>query len=571
MLQSLKQVEQSLQSLSAVRKRADDRYTQWLQCGDALRWFAATSSGLVPIAVWMGHVYVYSVLVPAKALTDDLWKDISEWSLSAPSGWGYSIALNDSSPGQARLTSPIEGTGSRALDQGYPLVFLRYFDGRSRRKGYPEVNQHIAHILDVHWMQDRSSYSRLDERGDFDDLVPIKNDDEGTIVAISLDALEPYMLLTDSVLVRLFDIPRAESWRDVSWEKRGERLIHKPSAGIYAKLVSVSDSDGPVASKLRGFQVVKRRQSDKALLAALKGESPQPRQFESFIALDFRNERVHECSCDPAALGNYFVESALPYETSPAFFNAEVLARYKQDPDKYEIEGRVISCRGGWHLQYDINDEGQVHAYLIDLSRLPHAEQVYWKAFNEQPRTGISHRAYTTDFLGEWDEEYDPLVSLKQRLAEFPATGSGLTLWKPDEGALSRLTHVVTESKKEWEDAILNLAKLIVDGFRPKVIGRIANHLGCRDKRLGSIKQLSRCLDAVGADSDVVSEVMDPLTELWSIRSRGGIAHRGRTDITQTKAHFRDLLARCDRAIEKLTDIFGSGGLDVLVQAGEEV
>ena len=108
---SLKQVEKSLRSLSAVKKRAEAEYAQWLQCGDAIQWLAATSKDLIPIAVWMGHIYIYSVLVPVEALTGDLEEDVGKWSLSAPSGWGYSITLDASSPGEARLTSPIEGTG----------------------------------------------------------------------------------------------------------------------------------------------------------------------------------------------------------------------------------------------------------------------------------------------------------------------------------------------------------------------------------------------------------------------------------------------------------------------------
>ncbi|MDD5219939.1 MAG: hypothetical protein PHV11_05205 [Candidatus Bipolaricaulis sp.] len=562
MASSLKQVEDSFRAISTVKKRTDAGYTQWLQCGDALQWLVATSKNLMPIAAWMGSIYIYSVLVPARAMAKAPEQNAGGWSLSAPSGWGYAVSANATDPEDANIVPPLHATGSEALDQGEPIVFLRYFDGRSGKKGYPELNQHIAHMLDVHWMQERSSYSRLDERGDFDDVVPIKNDDEGTIVAVSLDALEPYMLLTDAVLVRLFEVPRAERWGDILGKKRSERAISNQGASIHARLVTFEDANGPAAAKLRGLQIIKRSQTDKALLAVLKGDSPQPQQYESFIAWDFKNQRIHACSSNPARLGNYFIQSELPYETSPAFFSSEVLARYKQDPDKYRIEDRVISCRGGWYLQYDINDEGQVHAYLVDLSRLPHAEQLYWRAFNETPRSGISQRAYTTDFLGEWDEEYDPLVSLKQRLAEFPATGSGLALWVTDESTLSRLTHVVTESRKEWEDAILNLAKLVVDGFQSRTIGQIANRLGCRDKRLGSIKQLASCLNAAGVGTGAVSTVMEPLGELWSIRSRGGIAHRGSTDVAHTKAHFRGLLTRCDRAVEQLGGLVAAGFLD---------
>ena len=58
----------------------------------------------------------------------------------------------------------------------------------------------------------------------------------------------------------------------------------------------------------------------------------------------------------------------------PRFFRAEVLSKYKNDPDKYTIneEHRSISCRGSWDLRsYGISEAGQVYAYICDLMLLP--------------------------------------------------------------------------------------------------------------------------------------------------------------------------------------------------------
>lgn len=70
--------------------------------------------------------------------------------------------------------------------------------------------------------------------------------------------------------------------------------------------------------------------------------SPEPKQYTTFIAQDWKHDLVHECSCDPGHLGNYFVESDLPFQTSPAFFRPEVRLKYKANPDKYQMEGRSI-------------------------------------------------------------------------------------------------------------------------------------------------------------------------------------------------------------------------------------
>jgi len=559
---SLQQLEEDLRVLATYKSRHEHDYVSWLQCTDVLSFLGRTTSNLIPIMICMKGLYLYSVLVPRSALTNGFEEDIMRWSLPPSPGWGYSIACGTGDLSDISLSRPLERTGSRVLDQGEPIVFLRHFAGRSGKKSYPELNQRLAHIMDVHWIETRNAYSKLDELGDFKDVVPVKNDAEGTIVAVAFDELELYMFLTDSVLIRLFDFARSHDWRNIVVKERKETSIIVEDSGIYAKHLFIIDGEGPVAGKLRGFQIIKRRRSDKELLAALEEEGLEPKQYESFIALDFKHQRIHECSCDPSRLGNYFEPSDLPFETSPVFFRPEVLLKYKQDPDKYEVKSRMIVCRAGWSLHYGINEEGQVHVYLKDLGQLPHAEQLYWKAFNELPKAGISKRAWTTDFLAEFDTEYDPLESLRDVLSSFPATNSGLTIWVKDDVLSARLSHVVTESKKEWEDSVLTLAKLIVDGFQLDSIRSIAKSLGCLDETLRSIKLLQKCLETVGVDRPNVQAIIDPLVELWTIRSQEGIAHRGRAKTRDTKRHFYELLKRCDEAMRRLATLIKNGVLD---------
>lgn len=140
----------------------------------------------------------------------------------------------------------------------------------------------------------------------------------------------------------------------------------------------------------------------------------EPKQYASFLTQDWKNKRLTEVSCAPDAMASYFVkDSPLPFETSPVFFNGAVLDKYIADPEKYSLEPRSISCRNAWHLQtYDVNTDGQVHTYLKYLGDLPYSEQLYWKAFNERPKSPISRRAFKTDFEGQWCDDPDPLRNL---------------------------------------------------------------------------------------------------------------------------------------------------------------
>ena len=104
---------------------------------------------------------------------------------------------------------------------------------------------------------------------------------------------------------------------------------------------------------------------------------------------------------------------------SPVFFKAEILHRYKADTVKYELDDRSITCRGAWSLRtYDVNKEGQVHTYLRYLGELPYKEQLYWQSFNEWPKGGLSERAITTDFRGDFYRGYDPLNNLKRAVMD---------------------------------------------------------------------------------------------------------------------------------------------------------
>ena len=109
-------------------------------------------------------------------------------------------------------------------------------------------------------------------------------------------------------------------------------------------------------------------------------------------------------STAPSATTNYFVlDNDLPFELSPAFFRPEVLSKYKTDREKYTVSSRKIECRAAWVLNgYDVNEAGQVHAYICDLANLPYSEQLHWLGFNEEPKATISARAIANDFKGQF-------------------------------------------------------------------------------------------------------------------------------------------------------------------------
>jgi hypothetical protein len=228
------------------------------------------------------------------------------------------------------------------------------------------------------------------------------------------------------------------------------------------------------AAYTTGRQIIRPKKTKKSIqneIRGLGGDSPK-RQFAEFIAFDFRNDIVTEISTSPEATTNYFQAegNSLPFELSPAFFRPEVLSKYKTDRDKYSFSDRDLYCRNAWRLRgIDVNEAGQVHAYICDLRSIPYKEQLHWLSYNEKPKSGISQRAIINDFEGEWVSSADPLRNLLKRLRDWHHEN---TAWwsLSDKKLLERVVTPISASRDEWADAIMDLAKLVVEGFQIKPI-----------------------------------------------------------------------------------------------------
>ena len=294
------------------------------------------------------------------------------------------------------------------------------------------------------------------------------------------------------------------------------------------------------------------------------------RQYATFVALDLTTGRVHECSCDPKLLGNQFSRSGLPPAISPVFFRSEVLQKYKKDSGKYRLGRGSIHCRDAWGLEtYDVNESGQVFTYLKYLGNLPYQEQLYWKSCNEKPKGTISSRAWKTDFLGEWDTEYDPLESLTSFVQNL--RHSGVSWWiLREENLIENIHHPLTGSADDWADETHALDKLVVEGLVKKDLAERAITSGSElDKEWGSVRILRELLKQLKVDDEVIKEIIDPLKEVHHIRSKlsghasGSEGKRIRTDIVRKyksySNHFRVLCERCDKAMRQIWEILEDG------------
>jgi hypothetical protein len=434
-------------------------------------------------------------------------------------GQGPRVEYNDFADQQ-----PVALTGAQRL------VFGRTFEGRKGRKTYFELAQHITHAHGLHWLEHRQAWCRLNDEGDVVDLVGLDVIDRGpagrsaTLVWIDCELLEMHMVATATCLAQTFDSTRIPDGF-AGFRGGQERLAVDVAANLTYKF-RIADR----ASYFRGVQFIRPARTASELGELEYTKRHGPKEHETFLIQDFKNGRLVECSCDPSAMASYFdKDSLLPFQTSPVFFKAEVLDRYKADPDKYRLEDRSINCRNSWNLQtYDVNEAGQVHTMIRYLGYLPIAEQRYWKAFNEPPKGPISRRSFQTDFEGKFDSEPDSLRDLKNLLNRL---GEGDQLWftlrEPD--MVGQLLYPHTNANKAWDDVLIGMAKCTVEGLEKRHLAMVSKKAGrSGDAGWGSIKWLREALLARGVDEDRAAEIVSPFEELQRLRTKLATHSKGK-------------------------------------------
>jgi hypothetical protein len=563
---NIKEIKEYIQYTRVDEDNTTSKPSSWLTGDDAPAFLKDSASEDVPVYLSTTGLFLYSVFLPQRSIREDTLEDLLNWNFGPSGGYGYGESYekgrNKPTP---RVFPPIDEFRIEALNKAEPIFFLREFQGFTPAS-YLEINQKFAHISGIHWVQAKQAYCKLISDGEAEEIVYAQDDQDNTICVAQQTVLDFYMLLTKTVLIRFFEVMRYHDvMHAISGKQKSSEALDDEHELYFRKTTSYGEKDLLRATVLRGYQVIRNRRSYKELLNLI--ELKKKKEYVSFIAYDWKHKKVSECSCDPGKLGSYFVDSDLPFEISPVFFKPEVLSKYKQDPDKYNVKQRSIYCRGAWNLKtYDINEAGQIHTYLVYLGYLPYQEQLYWKSFNEPPKAGISKRAYTTDFKGEWDTSDNPLESLEAVLQKFPTTQfkeKPLAIWSlpgsKNRDPFSILHYVITESAKEWSDQILALAKIVIDGFQKKNMRLIAKSLNCDNPQLGSLKLLDACLHAHGLDSAVIGEVMKPLYELWDIRSSVSAHGGGKIPDADLKLDYRNRLADIHNSLKLLSELIQSG------------
>src|SRR6185437_4742784 len=360
---------------------------------DAGEWLSSAESGVeflkdhlradtTVLYASLNAVMVHGVLVPLEPLASMDHDKLRHEFVMPDDAWAIEHVSGGGEPDRVYLTPPLRRLGP-SLDQGEKLVFKRSFAGRDGQTPV-EISQKLVHALDLHFIEERNAWCRLDDDGDLVDVIKIVRETSEdwtqnvTVVTIRSKEFAEYMRLADMALFVFFDFTRTDR-SFLGWDNVTPINFDAPDLFYDGGVM------GGHGSYVSGRMIVRPATSyEEIVREAMERRNPTTKQYATFKAINLKTKERIEVSADPKCLSNYFQpESSLPLEMSPAFFNSEVLHRYKADPVKYDLEERGISCRGAWSLRtYDVNKEGQVHSYLRYLGELPYKEQLYWQAFN---------------------------------------------------------------------------------------------------------------------------------------------------------------------------------------------
>lgn len=555
---------EALDNLTIAPKDRDE-FAEWIKQEDVIPFLESeVEDEYVILFALHNYTYIESMLIPNEEISASQMELLKDWQPLRWNSWGIS-----SDQDRTWLEPALADQKSDLMRRGEPLFYLRGFEGDSDLRSYYELPQKLTHVLDLHYIDGRKAWCKLDHLGDIVEVVKLLKSNEMqnryTFIVMRRDALAEYAGLTNTQLLRMFDFTRLRWGHFHGWN--GQTVTAMPvHPSIAGKLGIITG----FASYTRGVQIVPLALSQEAIHKryGMSSALEEERDYATFIALDVKHGRIAELSSDPKELDSYFEDTGKPLEISPVFFKPEVLSKYKADDEKYTLKNRSIDCRGSWSLQtYDINEAGQVHTYLVYLGHLPYEEQLHWKQFNEPPKTGISKRAFVTDIQGQWHSEYDPLESLKHNLETLNKEDDS---WWMLKGAnrFDKVHYPVSSSQKEWADELLNLDQLLIEGLNERWLRARAEALGQKVMpQHRSLKLLELCLIGMGFEEEHAYELLSPLHELHNLRSKvkghvqGEEARQIIRDVKRKhgsfREHYKALSASLDESLESIMGAMG--------------
>lgn len=408
---------------------------------------------------------IFSCLVSDEAIGKCMASD--GWDL-IPSDSGPLI--NEMSDGSFISYSPLQDSGIQ------PIV--RFMESEGRWKDEVFLADEFVMFFKLHKESKGDGqhvYYQVDECGEDVEVARINNPN----VEVRLKYVKEYIAVQQLNLLIFIDEMRSaeQSLKEMGCCERPLSII-KDTDIIFSYWLQDYDSIGShvkANARIMGKCVYRHDPNDIKHLWRLRDSG-----YEQFIVgADSDGEDVY-MSCDPNAIPNLFTRKGDEYYSlSPVFFKRDVLTKYVHSIEKYTVQdGYISGPTWAMRIDNDRQDEYIVVA-LVDLGKIPHKEQLHWKAYNVlPPKNGdYSDTTYLRWFAAvPTDCAIAPDLVFKQLYKEVNEKWTkkyGWSLYKElahDDQYHFESLHLMgqTDDQKEFDGLIQSIAKLAIESLDEK-------------------------------------------------------------------------------------------------------
>jgi len=411
------------------------------------------------------------------------------------------------------------------IDGVRPFVIYRGFHGA--RPSYLELCEEFRHFHNLAEDHQRQVFLDFDESGYEIEVAQITDRQ----VKINWKYLRQFLAATQLHLAIYFDSVRYSRIPLQNVPKEDRWLKYRDEKIWYSRSVVECDfqADYRTFSRLLGKVIIAPPPIEKC--AKWPFEEKEKEQDVSFIIGIAPDGTPIEFTSNPDKLSNYFgANPVAPHYLTPAYFRREVLQKYYAEPERYSVEDGYLRCFGLWGIQIDNDHPTHVVAFLGDLGRdLPYRERLHWKQFNvpPPPDARISKTCFRRSFLAHFVEPESVDLVFRQEYQRLNSTWREKMGWslfldpKPEDEHILQTIHLpVTGSRRELDEQILWLTKLLVDSLNEE---ELAKALPEKHRDEKGISKFERFLENKGFEHK--EEVIHFLKDLQRLRSTG-VAHR---------------------------------------------
>jgi hypothetical protein len=464
---------------------------------------------------------IYCALIPFDQIEEIL--SSSSWDFMLGTGVPGTVEYYE---GEEKLVEYLRYGYTSGVE---PLVIDRNF--YEMKDSYREISEEFRLFHNLYYDKVTNKYIKIDDESNEDTVVVV----EPNCIQIRLKEIRQFLAVKEMYLSIQFDCRErsAHSLEKLGFKEEGRDQREKLMYWEHYYGESNGPNSNQAFSRLVGKRLVKPLSKSKSGLWGF-AEDKEEKHVEFIIGVDDDGNEITHTS-DPATLANNFGSNPnAPHYLTPVYFRKQVLDKYYQQPSKYSVEDSLLRCGGLWCMEIDNHHDDKVCAWLGDIGRdLPHADQLYWRAYNIPPEDSVSKTYFKRQILAKPTDSNRPEHLFRQRyqnLQEICKECLGWQLLLPldadDDYHFQGLRIPATDEQRDFDELVLSLTKILVDSLNEKRL----NTLIPDDQRAelkGSIARLESALNSCNAEG--AADCISFLRKLQNLRSSSAAHRKGRS------------------------------------------